>query len=58
MDTYLTTTHDAVFVFTTLEVSTVVLWKMVDDPVDAGYREATVEATDEDSYSWPHGSFG
>jgi len=57
MNAYLTILRDVVFVFTTLEVSTILPNAIADGQVDVGYRKATVEAADEISYEWPHGSF-
>ena len=57
MDAYLTTICNVVFVFTTLEVSIEVPQTITNGWIDAGHREATVEATDEVSYDRPHGSF-
>lgn len=47
--------RDVVFVFTTLEVSTVVPY--TNGRIHISYCEAAVETTDEIGYEWPHGSF-
>jgi len=57
MNAYLTILCDVVFVFTTLEVSTMLPKAIANGQVDVGYRKATAKAADEISYEWPHGSF-
>ena len=56
MNAYLTNICDVVFVFTTLEVSRIVRWTMVDSQVDVSYRKADFETADENSYDRLDGS--